>query len=135
MGERRRWMEAFSVLSLFDVDSPLLYGYFDDLTELRSTLAVQLFVTTQLSILRREAITMDRCARGTASITDEGQARESSTLIEKLFVGEAGEAKILPPGSLLLAAVPIEDIGKKPPRLLLGGSFSALQRAPLRKAR
>src|ERR1700687_5449090 len=78
---------------------------------------------------------MDRRARGTASITDEGQARESSTLVEKLFVGEAAKAKILPPGSLLLAAVPVEDIGKKPPRLLLGGSFGGVKRDALRKAR
>src|SRR5258708_4082644 len=79
---------------------------------------MQLLIAAELGVLGGEAVTVNRSAGSAAGVSEKFQTGDGRALIEKLFGRQAAEAKVLPPGSLLLTTMPVENIGKEPPRLL-----------------
>jgi hypothetical protein len=61
--------------------------------------------------LRREAIAVYRRLRRAANLRHEDKAAQTRALIEQVFCGKFAEPKVLPPGDLLFAAVPVETMG------------------------
>ena len=55
-----------------------------------------------------------------AGLLARRSAAQARALIEQVFRWKVAEAKVLPPGDLLFAAVPVETMGKNPSRVLVG---------------
>src|SRR5688572_13325510 len=74
------------------------------------------FTLANLRVLRRELIAVDRTCRRTALALHELQAGQAIALFEQFLICKPPQTEVLPPGSFLLAAMPLDHVSKHPLR-------------------
>src|SRR5262249_58988148 len=89
----------------------------------------------QAVVLERESIALETraCAGYRAQRLDELDPPEGLTLVDELLVGHAGQLVKAPPERLVLAPVPVEELGQQPTSLLWIGPFPPLGGDALRE--
>ena len=95
-----------------------------DGAELGPASLMELLLAAKLGLLRGKAVAVHGRLGRAAHGAHEPEARKSCPLLEEVFIRERREAEILPPDALLLAPVPVEDVGEDPARLLVQATLA-----------
>ena len=75
----------------------------------------QLVASTQLHFLRRIAIALNRALLLRTDVSDEFQPGDGAAFVEKVLFAEGEQPEVLPPDRLVLAAMPVQEVGEDSP--------------------
>ena len=92
------------------------------------TVVAKLVPRADLALLRRKPVAIDDTSADRADAAGEFQAAQPSLFLQELLRRQGAQPEILPPGRLLLAAMPVEEVGQQPTRLLLRVPFAGIGR-------
>src|SRR5206468_2626027 len=79
-----------------------------------------------VGILRWVGVPVDGTLLRPADPGDIAEPRNRRALVEELLVREVTQPKELPPRSLVLPTMPVQEMGEEPPRLLLLGALGTV---------
>jgi hypothetical protein len=69
------------ILPLFNINGPIFQIDRNDFAELLTAQMAQVLVTAEIGILRRKAVSMNRCPCAAPNQPDESKAREAGSLV------------------------------------------------------
>jgi hypothetical protein len=119
MGEESWGVDRCRVLPLADVHRALFEVQLHDGPEFVAACLVKLLARTHVYFLDGKAVAMDRALLSASNHIYELETCKAAALVKQFLGSKVPESKVLPPDRLGFAAVPLEQVRKQPPPLLL----------------